>query len=126
VPMRGEEGYGEEGYTVVGKEYYTGSPSLGAVGNALAFLLGILVGGGTAFLLAPQSGPTTRRLIREASSGAMEIAGAAYARAAEKLGTQIARGKTFVREGKPLLTAALEAGRDAFEKEREEKLRALK
>jgi gas vesicle protein len=122
--MRGEEGYGEEGYTVVGREHYTADPGKGAVGVALTFLIGVLAGAGLALVLAPQSGLKTRRLIKEASSGAREMVGAWSIQTAEKLGVQVARGKALVREGKPLLMAALEAGKDAFEKERGERLGA--
>lgn len=122
--MRGEEGYGEEGYTVVGREHYTASRDIGVVGTALAFLFGLLAGGGAALLLAPQAGMQTRRLLKEASSGAKGIVGAWSIQAAEKVGFEVARGKALVREGKPLLMAALEAGKDAFEKEREERLGA--
>ena len=124
MPMRGEEGYGEEGYTVVGRDHYTACGGVGPIGTALAFLLGVLAGGGVALLLAPQSGPKTWRLIKEASSGAKGIVAAWSTLAAEKMGIQVGRGKALIREGKPLLAAAIEAGKDAFEKEREERLGA--
>ncbi len=67
--MTDEEGYGEEGYTVVGAEHYTACAGHGGLSVALFFLFGAVAGAGLGLLLAPQSGLRTRRQIKEAIPG---------------------------------------------------------
>ena len=62
----------------------------------VAFVLGALTGAAVALLLAPASGEETR----------------------EYLGERAREGKARVREGREHMIAAVERGREAFERER--------
>ena len=123
IHMAGEEGYGEEGYTVVGVERYTtaGHGARGGLSVAFFFLLGAVAGAGLGFLLTPQSGSKTRRQIKEASRETKAMLGDYYGRALNKVEATIGRGKEVLREGKPLLLAAVEAGKEAYEREKAQK-----
>lgn len=65
-------------------------------GLMVAFVIGALTGAAVALLLAPASGEETR----------------------EYLGERAREGKAKVREGREHLIAAVERGREAFERER--------
>ena len=117
--MTGEEGYGEEGYTVVGTERYTACEGHGGLSVALFFLLGAAAGAGLGLLLTPQSGSRTRRQIEEASRETRAVLGAYSAQVLDKVGMTLGKGKELIRERKPLLLAAIEAGKEAYEREKE-------
>ncbi len=83
----------------------------------LSFLLGGMVGAGLALLLAPQSGPETRKKILDIADDVKEKAGEYVAQAKEKVTSTVEKGKSFVDEKKSLISAAFEAGKEAYEKE---------
>ncbi len=83
----------------------------------LSFLLGGMVGAGLALLLAPQSGVETRRKIRELTEDVKEKASDYVSHAKEKVASTVEKGKHLVEEKKSAITAALEAGKEAYEKE---------
>ncbi len=83
----------------------------------LSFLLGGLVGAGLAFLLAPQSGPETRKKIRELADDVTEKTTGYVSQAKEKVSQTIDKGKEVLEEQKSALTSALDAGKQAYEKE---------
>ncbi|MGD0230825.1 MAG: YtxH domain-containing protein [Syntrophorhabdales bacterium] len=115
---------GEEGYTVVGTEHYTAEKGHGGLSTALFFLVGAAVGAGMGLLLTPQSGWKTRRQIREASRETTGKMMSCYAQVVEKMGATFNKGKGLIREGRPLLTTAIEAGKDAYERERTQRVRS--
>jgi len=85
---------------------------------ALAFILGGVMGASLALLFAPKTGRETRERLKELA-GEMrqrtgEVAGEVKA-TAEKV---IEEGKSYLGEKKSLLTAALEAGKEAMEREK--------
>jgi gas vesicle protein len=81
------------------KEYGAGSV-------LVSFLLGSLVGAGIALLIAPQSGKETREKIRE------------YAETVkEKASESVQKVKSVLDEKKSVLSAAVEAGKEAYKKE---------
>ncbi|HEB74883.1 MAG TPA: YtxH domain-containing protein [Nitrospirae bacterium] len=91
-----------------------------------AFLLGGLVGAGVALILAPQSGPETRKRVRdlaedvkEKTSGIKEKVSKGVEQGKDVVSATIAKGKEFVDEQKSALGSAIEAGKEAFEQERE-------
>ena len=69
-------------------------------GLMMAFVLGALAGAAVALLFAPASGEETR----------------------DYLGEKAREGKARVREGREHLIAAVERGREAFERERGEQV----
>jgi len=121
--MIGGEGYGEEGYTVIGREHYTAQGGYSHLSRIFAFLLGGAVGAGIALLLTPQSGSKTRRQIREATRDVTEKASSYYDQVREKVDDVVSKGKDLVHERKPLLTAVIEAGKEAYEKEKEKRIK---
>ena len=114
---------GEEGYTVIGREHYTAQRGYGHLSRILAFVLGGAVGAGIALLLTPQSGSKTRRQIKEAARDVTDKAGIYYDQVREKVDDVVIKGKDLVLEKKPLLTAAIEAGKEAYEKEKEKRIK---
>lgn len=107
----------------------------------LAFLLGGVIGAGVALLTAPQSGRETREKMRgyadEGRKKASEYSGQAkekmrefadesrnkaseYAgQAKEKLSSAVDSGKHYVEDKKSLIANAYEAGKEAFNKEKD-------
>ena len=83
----------------------------------LSFLLGGMVGAGLALLLAPQSGPEARKKIMDIADDVKEKAGDYLSQAKEKVTSTVDKGKSFVDEKKSLIAAAIEAGKEAYEKE---------
>jgi gas vesicle protein len=112
---------GEEGYTAIGREHYTVQRSYGRLPKFLSFLIGGMVGAGIALLLTPQSGSKTRRQIREATRDMTDKAGSCYEQVKETVDTAVAKGKGVVLEKKPLLAAAIDAGRQAYVEEKKRK-----
>lgn len=83
----------------------------------LSFLLGGMVGAGLALLLAPQSGPETRKKIMDIADDVKEKANEYVSQAKETVASTVEKGKSFVDEKKSLISAAFEAGKEAYEKE---------
>lgn len=94
----------------------------------LAFLLGGMVGAGLALLLAPQSGPEIRRKIKEFAEDVKEKASdyvsnakdktVDYAsHAKERVASTVEKAKGMYEEKKSAIAAAVEAGKEAYEKE---------
>ncbi|MFA4828221.1 MAG: YtxH domain-containing protein [Thermodesulfovibrionales bacterium] len=80
----------------------------GAGSVLLSFLLGGAVGAGLALLLAPQSGPETRRKIQDFAEDMKE-----------RVGSTVEKGKDLFEQKKSVITTAIDAGKEAYEKERE-------
>jgi gas vesicle protein len=85
----------------------------------LAFVLGGIVGAGIALLTAPQSGKETREKIREFADETKKKAGEYAGQVKDKFSSTIESGKHFVEEKKSLITSAIDAGKDAYAKEKE-------
>ena len=83
----------------------------------LSFLLGGMVGAGLALLLAPQSGPETRKKIKEFSDDMKEKAAGYMDQAKERVNATVEKSKDYIDEKKSVLTAALEAGKEAYQRE---------
>lgn len=94
----------------------------GGYGNGsilLSFLLGGLVGAGIALLLAPQSGRETRQKIRDFTDDIREKAVDYAGNIKEKVTSSIDKGKDFIHDKKSMISTAIEAGKEAYEKEKE-------
>jgi gas vesicle protein len=96
----------------------------------LAFVLGGVVGAGIALLTAPQSGRETREKIREFADETRKKAAdyaeqardtvSSYAgQAKEKVTSAYEQGKHYVDEKKTLISTAIDAGKEAYAKEKE-------
>jgi gas vesicle protein len=87
--------------------------------KALYFILGAMIGATTALLLAPRSGVETRKLIMtKAREGADVISNRAKA-VAEKTSEYVGRGKEILQQQRDSLTAAFEAGKQAYREEKD-------
>jgi gas vesicle protein len=91
-----------------------------SVGTVLiSFLAGAAIGSGLALLFAPKSGREVREQIKDLTEDAVGKI-KEYARdAQEKIKTTYEDGKELIKEKKTILSSAIEAGKDAIEKERE-------
>jgi len=85
----------------------------------LAFLLGGLAGAGAALLLAPKSGNETRQRIRELAEEVRGKTEDYVDQAKGKVSSTIEKGKGYIQEKKSIVTTAVEAGKEAYEKEKE-------
>lgn len=90
----------------------------------LSFLLGGVVGAGLALIFAPQSGTETRQKIRELADDAKEKTTQYVHQAKEKANALVEEGKGFYDEKKSILKSAVEAGKEAYEKEKEKYTKA--
>ncbi len=76
--------------------------------KALFFVLGAFIGAATALLLAPRSGEETRKMIASRSRSM-----------AEKTSSMVDRGKEILQQQRESLSAALEAGKQAYREEKD-------
>lgn len=83
----------------------------------MSFLLGGIVGAGLALLLAPQAGKETRARIKETADDVREKAEAYIKEAKEKITSTLDKAKETLEEKKAAITKAVEAGKEAYEKE---------
>ncbi len=87
--------------------------------KALFFTLGAFIGATIALLLAPRSGEETRKLIAtKAREGADYVARGGSA-VVEKTTGYLDRGKEVLAQQREQLSAALEAGKQAYREEKE-------
>ncbi len=83
-----------------------------------SFLLGGLVGGGIALLVAPSSGKETRQQIVGLAEGVKGKAGDYYEQIKETVTSALEEGKGLIDEKKRLISKAVQAGIEAYEKEK--------
>ena len=84
-----------------------------------AFVIGGLVGGGIALLLAPQSGSASRELLRGYARRVEESIHGLTGKVAEVFDETVDKGREFVKDKQAVLSEAAEAGRAAIQRERE-------
>jgi gas vesicle protein len=85
----------------------------------LPFFIGGVIGAGVALLCAPKSGRETRQMIKEAAGNATEKVGERGAQVKDKVVSTVGKGKDLFREKKAVLAKAIEAGKEAYEKEKQ-------
>jgi gas vesicle protein len=86
---------------------------------ALAFLGGAAVGAGLALLYAPKTGKELRTNIKGLTDEALDKIKVYANEAQDKIKTTLEDGKELFNEKKSILSSAIEAGKDAMEKEKE-------
>jgi gas vesicle protein len=97
--MRNDEGYG------AGSVFF-------------AFMLGGIVGAGVALLLAPQSGRDTRQKIREFAEDVRDKADDYIDTVKDKVSSTVHKGKDYIGDKKTLISTAVDAGKEAYAKEK--------
>jgi gas vesicle protein len=90
-----------------------------AASVALSFLLGGAMGACVALLLAPDNGRKTRERLRGLAGEARERTLDAAEDLRDRVEDAIDQGRGLLDEKKTTLTAAYQAGRDAFQRERD-------
>jgi len=85
----------------------------------LSFLAGAAVGAGVALLVAPKSGEEIRGKIKDLADDAIGKIKEYTSEAQDKLMSTIEDGKGLINEKKSILTSAIEAGKEAMEREKE-------
>ncbi len=102
-----------------------GQEGSGGVGSVVSsFFLGGLIGAGVALLIAPSSGSETRQQIRilagDVKEKAREKADDYYEQIKETVVSTLEHGKGLVEEKKRLITSAVQAGIEEYEKTKKE------
>ena len=85
----------------------------------LSFLAGAAVGAGLALLYAPKTGRELREKITEMTDDAVGKIKDYTSEAQEKLKSTIEESKEVIMEKKSIITSAIEAGKEAMEREKE-------
>lgn len=92
--------------------------SSGAV--AFSFLSGALLGAGLAFLLTPQPGDETRRMLRGYAKKAEDDIYGLAKDARGNVENVVEQGKDLLEEGKKILGSAYESGKEAVRRKKEQ------
>jgi len=85
----------------------------------LSFFLGGIIGAGVALLTAPKTGEETRRIIRDFAEDAKDKAEEYVGHAKEKAAGFVDKGKELIDKEKNIITRAVEAGKEAYEREKQ-------
>lgn len=90
----------------------------------LAFMAGAAVGTGLALLYAPKTGKELRDKISDMTDDAVDKIKTYVTEAQDKLKTSLDEGKEMLKEKKSILASALEAGKEAMEREKDKPMGA--
>jgi gas vesicle protein len=85
----------------------------------VSLVAGAAIGAGLALLYAPKSGQEMRETIADFAEDAVDKIKEYTKEAQDKIKTAIEDGKETIIEKKSILTSAIEAGREAMNKEKE-------
>ncbi len=89
-------------------------------GNVLmAFGLGALVGAAAAILFAPASGSETRKRIKDFTGEALDKAGEYAGSVKDSVTGGFQKGKEAIADRKNMIKSAIDAGKEAYEREKE-------
>jgi gas vesicle protein len=92
---------------------------VGAGGILVAFLAGAAIGTGLALLYAPKSGRDTRQRLRDLADDSVDRIKGYVDEAEEKIVSAYEQGRDVVRDKKSMVLSAIEAGKEAMERERD-------
>ncbi len=95
------------------------SEETGTAEKALFFVLGAFIGAATALLLAPRSGEETRKLIATKARESADYMASRSRSIADKASAYVDKGKEVLQQQRDQLTAALEAGKQAYREEKD-------
>jgi gas vesicle protein len=95
------------------------SEETGTAQKALYFILGAAIGAVTALLLAPRSGEETRKLIVTRAREGADYVSSRTQSVAEKTAAYVDRGKELLQKQRDQINAAIEAGKQAYQEEKE-------
>jgi gas vesicle protein len=87
--------------------------------RALYLMLGAMFGAAIALLLAPRSGEETRKLIMTKAREGADLVATRTKEVADKTSGYVERGKSQIQQQRDQLTAALEAGKQAYREEKQ-------
>ena len=87
--------------------------------KALYFVFGAMIGAATALLLAPRSGVETRKLIMAKAREGADVVSTRAKAVAEKTSEYVGRGKDLLQQQRDSLTAAFDAGKQAYREEKD-------
>jgi gas vesicle protein len=90
-----------------------------AASIGLAFILGGVLGGCLALLFAPESGRRTRERLRDLAADVRDKTVDMSEELRDKAEEALERGREVFEEKKSILTAAVQAGKEAVQRERE-------
>jgi gas vesicle protein len=82
------------------------------------FLVGLGIGAAVGILFAPKSGEETREYLSDKAEEGREYAQRKARELRDRAEDLVERGKSVARNQKDSITAAVEAGRDAFQREK--------
>ena len=85
----------------------------------LSFLAGAAVGAGVALLIAPKTGEELRTKIKGLADDAIDKIKDYTNEAQEKIKSTLDDGKDIILEKKSIISSAIEAGKEAMDKERD-------
>ncbi len=89
-------------------------------GNVLlAFGLGALVGAAAAILFAPASGSETRKRIKDFTGEALDKAGDFAGGVKDRVAGGFQKGKEAISDRKSMIKSAIDAGKEAYEREKD-------
>lgn len=87
--------------------------------RALYLMLGAMFGAAIALLLAPRSGEETRKLIMTKAREGADLVATRTKEVADKTSGYVERGKSQIQQQRDQLSAALEAGKQAYREEKQ-------
>lgn len=85
----------------------------------LSFLAGAAVGAGVALLMAPKTGEELRGKIKDLADDAVDKIKEYASEAQDKIRSSYEDGKDLVLEKKSIIISAIEAGKEAMDREKE-------
>jgi gas vesicle protein len=85
----------------------------------LAFLLGGVVGAGVALIFAPQSGIETRKKLKDMADDVKDKTSGYIDETKDKMSSFVEQGKENIEGKKSIVKSAIEAGKEAYTKEKE-------
>ncbi len=91
----------------------------GAGAVLLSFFIGGIIGAGVALLTTPKTGPETRKMIRDFAEDTRDKAEDYAGQVRDRASGYVEKGKDFIDNQKNVISKAVEAGKEAYDRERQ-------